>query len=193
MDLGYIAEKKQPMSRYTIYLLAVLLTGCSSAKVMNVEKADAVEFQTYKTFDFYKIEASGDTASQKFAERIGKLEDAIALKMQRLGYLLSKTNPDLVINIGIAVSGKTQTRQTDFRTDAPRYIGQRRYSWKSEQVEVGSYREGTVVVHVVDRKENKMVWKGEVQDIIPEKESRLEKTIKKGVEKLFADYPAAGK
>lgn len=192
-DLGYITGKITLMPRYIIYFFAVLLTGCSSAKVLNVEKADAVDFQAFKTFDFYKVEASGDTASQKFAERIEKLEDAIALKMQRLGYLLSKTNPDLLINIGIAVNEKVQTRQTDFRTDAPRYIGQRRYSWKSEQVEVGSYREGTVIVHVVGRKENKLFWKGEVQDIIPEKDSRLEKTIKKGVEKLLADYPPAGK
>ena len=179
------------MSRYKIYFLVLLLASCSSAKVMNVEKANDVDFKSYKTFDFYKVEASGDTASQKFAERVQKLEDGIALKMQRLGYLLSKTNPDLLINIGITVDEKVQTRQTDFRTDAPRYIGQRRYSWKSEQVPVGSYRQGTVMVDVVDRKQNKMVWTGEVQDIIPEKESRIEKTIKKGVDKLFVDYPAA--
>jgi hypothetical protein len=87
------------------------------------------------------------------------------------------------------VNEEVQTRQTDFRTDAPRYLGQRNYSWKSQQVEVGRYREGTVTVHIVDRKQNKLVWKGAVQDIIPQKESRVEKTITKGVEKLFAEYP----
>ena len=181
------------MFRYLSLFLIVLLTGCSSAKVLNTEKADAVDFTSYKTFDFYKVEATGDTVSQQFAGRIEKLENAIALKMQDLGYLLSKTNPDVLINIGIAVNEKMQTRQTDFRTDAPRYIGQRRYSWKSEQVEVGSYREGTVVVHVVDRKQNKMIWKGAVQDVIPEKESKLERAITRGVHKLFATYPPTGK
>lgn len=181
------------MFRYTFYLFIILLAGCSSAKVLNSEKAEGVDLRVYKTFDFYKVEASGDTSSPEFTENIEKLEDAIALKMQNLGYLLSKTNPDLLINIGVVVNEKVQTRQTDFRTDAPRYIGQRRYSWKTEEVEVGRYRQGTVTVDLVDRLQNKLVWKGTVQDIIPQKESKLETTIKRGINKLFADYPVAAK
>lgn len=178
------------MIRFFACFLIILFTACSSSKVINTERADNVDFSTYKTFDFYQVEAKGDTISQRFNDRITKLQDAIAIKMQKLGYLLSKTNPDLQINIGIVVKEETQTRQTDFRTDAPRYIGQRRYSWKSEQVETGSYREGTVTVHMIDAKQNKMIWKGAVQDIIPKKESRLDATIKRGISKLLADYPA---
>lgn len=177
------------MHRLSVYLFLVLLSACSSAKVLNTEKAEGADLATYKTFDFYKIEARGDTVSQQFNDRIQKLEDAIALKLQKFGYLLSKTNPDLLVNIGVVVKEKVQTRQTDFRTDAPRYIGQRHYSWKSQQVEVGRYREGTVTVDLVDTKQNKLVWKGEVEDILPEKESKLDATIKKGVQKLFSNYP----
>ncbi|MEJ7737922.1 MAG: DUF4136 domain-containing protein [Chitinophagaceae bacterium] len=181
------------MYRYITYSFFVVLVACGSAKVLNTEKADGVNFTAYKTFDFYKVEAGGDTVSQQFSEQVIKLEDAIALKMQQMGYLLSKTNPDLLINIGAVVREQVQTRQTDFRTDAPRYIGQRRYSWKSEDVEVARYREGTVTVHLVDRKQNKMVWNGVVQDIIPEKESKLDAVIKRGIKKLFADYPASSR
>ncbi len=168
----------------------LLLAGCSSSKVLKTEKTDGTDFSSYKTFDFYKVEARGDTNSQKFNENIEKLEDAIAIKLQKFGYLLSKTNPDLLINIGVVVREEIQTRQTDLRTDAPRYIGQRRYSWKSQDVEVGRYRQGTVTIDMVDRKQNKLVWQGTIEDIIPQKDARLEKTIKKGVEKLFASYPA---
>lgn len=179
------------MPRFVVCIAIVLLTACSSSKVLNTEKADNVDFSTYKTFDFYQVEAKGDTISQKFSERVTKLQDAIAIKMQELGYLLSKTNPDLLVNIGIVVKEEVQTRQTDFRTDAPRYIGQRRYSWKSEEVETGRYREGTVTVHLIDAKQNKLVWKGAVEDIIPKKESRVDATIRKGVNKLLAGYPRA--
>lgn len=179
------------MNRYLLYFFCIVLAACGSAKVINTEKAEDANFTAYKTFDFYQVEAGGDTISQQFSEQIIKLEDAIALKMQEMGYLLSKTNPDLLINIGVVVREKVQTRQTDFRTDAPRYIGQRRYSWKSEDVEVGRYREGTVTVHAVDRKQNKLVWKGAVQDIIPQNESKLDAVIKKGIKKLFTDYPVA--
>ena len=169
----------------------VALSACSSSRVLNAEKADNVNFSAYKTFDFYQVEAKGDTISANFTDNVGRLQNAIALKMQRLGYLLSKTNPDLLINIGIVVREETQTRQTDFRTDAPRYAGQRRYSWKSAEVETGRYREGTVTLHMIDASLNKMIWKGAVQDILPKKESRLDAVIKKGVGKLLADYPVA--
>lgn len=181
------------MYRYILYCFIVVLTACGSAKVLNTDKAEDVDFTAYKTFDFYKVEAGGDTLSQQFSEQIIKLEDAIALRMQQMGYLLSKTNPDLLVNIGAVVREKVQTRQTDFRTDAPRYIGQRRYSWKSTELETGRYREGTVTVHLVDRKQNKMIWKGVVQDIIPEKASKLDNVIKKGIKKLFAEYPVSSK
>lgn len=170
-------------------IIILLFASCSSTKVLNTETGDVGDINAYRTFDFYQVQASGDTASQIFAERITQLEDAIAIEMQHHGYLLSKTNPDLLVNIGIVVNQEKQTRQTDFRTDAPRYIGQRRYSWKSEEVEVGSYREGTVTVHLVDSKQNKMVWKGAVQDVIPRKESKIQKTITAGVKKLFSRFP----
>jgi hypothetical protein len=181
------------MNRYFIFLLIVFFTGCSSARVLHSEKADDADLSSYKTFDFYKVEASGDTLTQQFNERIAKLEDAIALEMQKYGYLLSKTNPDLLVNIGIAIQEEVQTRRTDFRTDAPRYIGQRRYSWKSEEIETGRYKEGTVTIHLVDSVKNKMVWKGAVQGILPEKEEKLESRIRKGIQKLFKEFPGRSK
>ncbi len=179
------------MPRFSVFLFTLLLAGCSSSRLISTEKADNTDFSSYQTFDFYKVQTSGDTDSQKYNESIEKLENAIAIKLQKFGYLLTKTNPDLNINIGIVIREEVQTRQTDIRTDAPRYIGQRRYSWKSQEVETGRYREGTVTVDLVDRKQNKLVWQGVIQDVIPEKNSRLEKTIKKGVDKLFKDYPGS--
>ncbi len=175
---------------YIFSLFVIFLTACSTAKVLNTEKAEGVDLKAYKTFDFYKVEASGDTTSQLFNDLIEKLEHAIAVKMQHLGYLNSKTNPDLLINIGVVVDEKVQTRQTDFRTDAPRYSGQRRYSWKSREVVTGSYRLGTVTIDLVDRQQNKLVWQGTVEDIIPEKESRAEASIGKGINKLFKNFAA---
>ena len=176
------------MSRYILYSIVLMLTSCSTAKLLHSEKAEEADLSTYRTFDFYKVEATGDT-SQQFGKRIVKLEDAIAVKLQRFGYLLSKTNPDMIINIGVVVDEQVQTRQTDFRTDAPRYIGQRRYSWKSKEVEVGRYREGSVTVDLVDRKQNTLVWTGTVQGVIPQREARLDAAVKSGVDKLFSKYP----
>lgn len=170
---------------FNLVVIIILLAACSGARVLNAETAEGANMGSYKTFDFFQVEASGDTATGSFQDRIIRIEDAIAIEMQKHGYLLSKTNPDLLVNIGLVVKDATQTRETNYLTDAPRYIGQRRYSWKSEEVVVGKYRQGTVTVDLVDRVQNKQVWQGTVQGVIPEKEENVDDAIKKGVGKLF--------
>src|SRR5690349_2723586 len=107
------------------FFLIFIAPGCSGPKLLHSEAATGADLTAYKTFDFYSVEASGDQADINASGAISKLEDAIALQMQKYGYLMTKTDPDLLINIGIVVNEKVQTRKTDFRTDAPQYIGQR--------------------------------------------------------------------
>ena len=142
-----------------------MLLACSSVKVLNTEQGVNVDFSKYKTFSFYQLNASGDTLSKGFEQRINILRNAISNELNKRGYSLNNSKPDMLVNIGIVVKEEVQTRQTDFRTDAPRYIGQRNYLWKSETVEVGRYREGTATVDLVDAAQNKMIWKGAVESI----------------------------
>lgn len=175
-------------------LLAIFLIGaiaaCSATKVSNTESAPNTDFSKYKTFDFYKLTASGDTVSKGFDERVAVLKSAISGELGKRGYTQSASNPDLLVNIGIQVEEKAQTRQTDWRTDGRyTYVGQRNYSWKSEEIVTGYYKEGTVTIHVVDAAKNSMVWKGTVKDILPSKEKHLADAAAKGMKSLFEKYP----
>jgi hypothetical protein len=166
-----------------------MTAACSTVKVLNTEQGKDVDLTKYKTFGFYQLKATGDTVSKGFEQRIAILKNAISAELNKRGYALSNAGPDMLVNIGIVVKEEVQTRQTDFRTDAPRYIGQRNYSWKSETVEVGRYREGTVTVHLVDATQNKMIWKGAIEGIIPDKNAALEKVSEDGMKKLFEKFP----
>jgi hypothetical protein len=168
--------------------LIILLTGfaCSSVKVIGTEPAENFQLADYRTFDFYQVEASGDTLSQAFTERVGILQTEITQALEKRGLSHRTTNPDLLINLGVVVNEKVQTRQTDIRTDPPNYVGQRRYTWQSQEVEVGRYREGTVSVHLVDRQRNALVWQGTAEGVVPAKTNQLQKQAAEGVEKLFS-------
>jgi hypothetical protein len=91
----------------------------------------------------------------------------------------------------MVVREQLETRQTNFQQDAPRYMGQRRYSWKSEEVETGRYNEGTISVHLVDGKENKMIWKGVVESVVPRREEKIQQAIRESIQKLFTRLPSA--
>ena len=82
------------MSRLIVFVsLILLLASCSSSRVLKTEKSDGVDFSSYKTFDFYKVEASGDTDSQRFNESVEKLENAIAIKFSNTKYKIIRKIP----------------------------------------------------------------------------------------------------
>lgn len=159
------------------------LTGCSGVNVLETHMDEHFDLGRYKTFDFFRLEASGDTA-ENFSRNVELLKQAITHELESKGLRPSLASPDLLVNIGIVVEQKVQTRQTSIR-EAPVYIGQRRYHWESKEVEVGRYREGTVTVDLVDSKDNKRVWEGAVEGVIPEREKNLRNRINDGVKALF--------
>lgn len=166
-------------------VMLVWVAGCSSVEVVRTQVAEGFRLSGYETFDFFQLEASGDTAAN-FAENVGLLKEAITRELESRGMERVSASPDLLVNIGIVVEEKVQTRETTIR-EAPIYIGQRRYHWETEEVEVGRYREGTVTLDLVDRRENKLVWEGVVEGVIPKKEEQLRGRIDEGVEALFEE------
>jgi hypothetical protein len=101
-------------------------------------------------------------------------------------YIKSET-PYLWINIGVVTEEKVQTRWTDIR-EAPIYIGQRRYSWQSKEVEVGRYRVGTVSIDFVDAGKNQQIWEGVVQGTLTNDQKRLQTRIDKGIQQIFKRF-----
>lgn len=177
------------MKQLLTLLTISCLIACGGPKVISSELNDGMSLASYKTFDFYTTEASGDTTPGRFRENLALIKDAIVKNMKAKGFTQTSTDPDLLINIGVVVDEKVQTRQTDFRTDAPRYMGQRNYSWKSQEIEVGRYRMGTGTVELVDPKQSKVVWKGIVEDVLPNKASKVPKAIEESVDALFQKLP----
>ncbi len=115
------------------------------------------------------------------------LKEAIAKQLTAKGLTQTSENPDLLINIGVLVAEKIQTRETDFSnpTDRTAYMNQRNYHWHTQEVAIGKYRQGTVTVHLVDKATNQLVWKGSADSVLPEKEKNVPELIEEGMAKLF--------
>ncbi|NIJ55342.1 DUF4136 domain-containing protein [Dyadobacter arcticus] len=167
-----------------------LLFNCSASyKILKPQKEVNFRLSDYSTFGFYDIEAHGDTIPENFETNVGIIKNAIAENLQARG-LDEARDANLKINIALSVKDQLQTRQTDFRTEGlPRYMGQRRYSWKSEEVVIGKYREGTLMIDLVDAANNKMVWQGGGSGIIPEKSKSFTADIDKLIKEIIGDIP----
>jgi hypothetical protein len=163
----------------------LLMFACSGISIIGVDKADNFKISNYKTFDFYQIDASGDALSANSKENLELLKTAITKELQAKGVNQSSTDPDLLVNIGVVVLEKVQTRESRVGEN-PTYMGTRNYSWERQDIEVGRYRDGTVTVHLVEPEAKKMVWKGAAQAVLPNKESNVPGMIDQGMKELFA-------
>ncbi|NJN42232.1 MAG: DUF4136 domain-containing protein [Flammeovirgaceae bacterium] len=137
---------------------------------------------------FYKLEKEG-LIGENFERNLDVLKKSITNEMELRGYQEAENDPELLINIGIIVKEEIQTRQTDYRTDAYKYSGQRNYYWESKEVEVNRYKEGTVRLEFVDAKQNARVWFGAATGTVTDKQEEAEKRINQAMRKLFTYFP----
>lgn len=172
--------------RLIFTLFIMLCFSCNSSLVMIEDDSyKNFELSDYKSFDFFEIENTNPD-NPNFEKAIELFKKDIEEEMLKRGLQKSPT-PDLKINIGLVVEEKVQTRTTSLATDPFMYTGQRRYTWKSEEVPVNTYKEGSVTMHLVDSKNNQAVWVGSINRVIPNKEEKKVEAIKFAVSQLFEE------
>lgn len=179
-----------PMKLLNILLafsLIIVINSCRTAEVTVLEDDNRnFRLTNYSTFDFVETTAEGMfTEYQQL--HINNIKDEITQQMNARGLRRDEENPDLKVNIGISVEERAQTRETNLVTDPGTftYVGQRRYAWRSETIEVGRYREGTGTIHLIDTEDNRAVWVGVVEKILPAREGRIEGAVRFGVREAF--------
>ena len=172
--------------RVRLILLSVILMGgfgCTTVKILNVNKEANFSFSDYKTYDFYAIDID-TTAYPEFNKRFLILEEELMKQLGSNGLKRSVDNPDLLINIGAKLESKIQTRQTDLRTDAF-YMGQRNYKWETTDVPIGEYHEGTYTIDFVEAKDKTLKCMVVAEGVIVKKEKDSKKNTTVALEKMF--------
>jgi hypothetical protein len=147
----------------------------------------------FKTYDFFHLETSGDTTDE-FYQNITFIKKIVSEEMNLRGLKQSQLQPDLKINLGIVLEEKSQTRQTSLTEPGEwNYIGQRNYKWESQNIEVGTYKEGSLSLHVVDSNHDKALWVGLIEGIIPNNKQRRNRKIKNAIADLFSKIDQSGR
>ena len=102
--------------------------------------------------------------------------------MEDAGIKLSD-NPQLLINLGISVQEKVQTREANIHD--MHYMGQRNYHWQVEEIPIGTYEEGTLKIDFVDVADNELVNQATVSEVLIDNDKKMEKRINKMIQKVF--------
>jgi hypothetical protein len=171
--------------------MVILFANCSSTRIIKEETAPYANLSAYKTYNFYSFHAAGDTTPRKTDQRMSQIRKAISNELNQKGYAFSANNPDFLVNISMNVKQDVQTREKSAITESPVNAGQPSYTYKTDDVVVGYYKTGTMDIHIIDAKENKLVWQSISDGVLAAKESDIEKRMQERFKKVFQHYPAS--
>lgn len=173
-----------------VFILLIVFAGCRNTIEVTTEHEPGFTLNDYETFRFVTEDTSNENqVVWRYISEINLIKENLREELEERGLTYDENNPDLRVNIGIVVDERVQTRSTNIQTDPPQYIGQRRYTWRVREVEVGRYHEGTLTVHLVDNEKNELVWMGVGEAVIPKNKEKQERQIKEGIKEIASRIP----
>ena len=164
------------MKKYSFTVLLLLgfaLTSCSSISV-RTDYDREVNFTKYQTFKWMPNPEKrlGRVKQNSLVDK--RIRRAIKHEMETKGYRFVKSGKaDALIVYHIAVQNKVDID---------------RYGYWGRRVHVRRYKEGSIILDIVDARTKEMVWRGVAQGTVSYLKGDPER-VNEAVSKLLEEYP----
>lgn len=170
------------MKRFMFLAIAALLmTACSSVRT-TADWDPSVDFRGYESFNF--SESFEEINLNDLDKR--RIKKAIQTEMEKRGYVLSE-KPELLINGYVTSVEKTVVTNTHYGGYGPYF-----YGWGGwyTSTDVNKYREGTLIVSLIDVRAKQLIWEGRAEGIAaPSGGDKRTRAFDAMIEQLFWKYP----
>jgi hypothetical protein len=137
----------------------VLLAACAATPPPQpVSMRDpGANFGNYKTFGWYQGSSSADQPVRLLDQNI---RAAITDEMQRRGYTLTDTNPDLRLAYETSSQDKIENNPVRVGVGVGSWGGNFGGSVSMGSPSIRNYKEGSLLIHAIDGARNSEVWQG---------------------------------
>lgn len=175
-------------------LFAVIsLVSCAPSLKVTSDYDKNVSFQNYKTFGIYHNDTIKSSISSLNQDRI---INAVKAQMTKKGYTES-SSPDVWVNTtAILKDMKSVSANTNYYGYGGYY---RPYAWgggfgasSTTTYDVQNYKDGSIIVDVVDANSKKLVWQGIGNKEIDKPSKDPDAAINEAMGKIMESFPNAG-
>jgi len=192
----------------TIGILALVACFSPTANLYNAEKTKGVDFKKYKTYAWL---ATKDTAYTKLESK-KKVESALAAAVKQQltlrGMILDTVNPDCLFTYKLVLN-KTYTLgqepppvyapqsnpgalpgQYDMYYYVPASTAYYNPDLYQGSMKVTTFRDGSLVIDMIDKKDKKIIWRSSAQGKVDEKDRQgVRPTVNEMVPIMFKKFP----
>jgi len=170
--------------------MTVIIASCESQLKVSSDYDKSVDFNQYKTFSLYHDEKSSTAISQLNQDRV---VNAIRSEMVKRGFTESSSSPDLLVNsVAIFKDKQSVTANTNYYGYGgyyrPYYGGMGMTS-STTSYSVDNYKDGSLIIDVVDAKTNKLIWQGTGNKEIDKPAKDPDTAIPKAISSIMSSFP----
>jgi hypothetical protein len=160
--------------------------GCATGPTIRVDMDATADIKAYRTFAFFDPVSTDRSSYTTLMSN--RLKAATRAQLERAGYTYSESEPDLRVNFFLKVVDKQELRSSPgsygYRTG---YYG----TWAGyPYVDTVEYREGTLIIDLVDAKRKQLVWQGVAEgEVSEEAQKNPGPAVDKVVTQVFSNFP----
>lgn len=169
-----------------VTFVIVFLSACASLRTTS-DFEKGTDFSQYNSYQIVYIDNEKAGIDEINLKRITR---AVKNELSKKG-LGEKSDADLQVYLHAMITNKAMAIASTgyYGGYAPYRWGRIGYGAADTTIDVEEYKEGTLVVDLVDSKNESLVWQGLVSGTIKENPKDREKNINNAVARLFEKYP----
>lgn len=178
-----------------IVLSVLALSSCASSSIATSVDS-TINFASYRTFAWLPDSTWQET---KYDNAIlqRRVEQEVVQLLKTKGYTLDTLQADFLVHHHVTVEERKRVLQAPSYLYSPnRYFANRGYFLSmyepmmvSNRFREVQYREGTLIVDVVDRKQQRLVWRGWSEQPI-QSIAEFERSVESRLKEIVAQFPA---
>lgn len=182
---------------FYLFLSALALSSCASSDI-TTSVDSSINFAAYRTFAWLPDSTWQET---KYDNAIlqRRVEQEVVQLLKSKGYTLDTLQADFLVHHHVTVEERKRVVQAPSYLYSPnRYFANRGYFLSmyepmmvSNRLREVQYREGILIVDVVDRKQQRLVWRGWSEQPI-ESIAEFERSVESRLKDIVAQFPAPG-
>lgn len=177
----------RPLRLIAAAICAAAATACATMTVSSHVQS-GLDFSQYRTYEWGPADTlpTGDPRLDQDPFFQDHMMGAVEKQMAARGYVRSTSEmPDLLIHYHASINQRLDVAGVD---------RERGYCYDDDcNVKVLNYEAGTLVLDIVDRRTNRMIWRGWAQDSVEDvlnNRERMARKINEAVTRMLARLPS---
>ena len=171
--------------KFSLFLLAAILVACGSTISVFYDYDRELDITSYSTYNWKVISAVESNRNPIYYNELNdkRIKTAADKVLQDKGYRLVKDAPSILIHYHITVEDKTIVTMDP---------NEHRFSpyWMREEMSTYQYKEGTLILDLMDAESNELVWRGWAVGVLEDlRPDHFEKKLTKTIERILEPLP----